>query len=93
MTRILRAKISQLRLKGRAFIAQDEIGSGKKADFVDPLPRVILQFQIMSVEHSGRVRSCVCQGGKRPFKGWRFDNEPRGNVGEVGQIWFSPTDF
>jgi hypothetical protein len=90
---MLRAEMNRISLKGRSFIAQDGIGSEEKGNFVDPLPTLILQLEIMSVEYSGTVHSYVCQGGKRPFKGWRFDNEPRGNGGQVGQMWFGPTDF
>jgi hypothetical protein len=66
---MLGAEMSRIGLKGRSFIAQDGIGSEEKADFVDSLPPIILQLEIMSVEHSGTVHLCVCQGGQRPFKG------------------------
>jgi hypothetical protein len=70
MTKMLRAEMSRIGLKDRAFIGQHGIGSGKKADFVDPLSPVILQLQIISIEHSGTVHSCVSQGGKKSFEGW-----------------------
>jgi hypothetical protein len=66
---MLPVEMTRIGLKGRSLIAQDGIGSEEKADFVDSLPPLILQLEIMSVELSGTVHSCVCQGGKKPFEG------------------------
>jgi hypothetical protein len=50
--------------KPRSSIAQDGIGSRQNADLVYPLPPLILQLQIISAEHSGRVTRASATPGK-----------------------------
>jgi hypothetical protein len=89
--KMLHAEMSRTALKRQSFIAQNGIRSRKNADFVYPLPPLILQLPIISVGHSRSVSPCVCHAGKRRFEGEWFHAEPRGNVRDVGQIWFRPT--
>jgi hypothetical protein len=90
---MLRAEMNHRCRKRRSSIARNGIGSGQNVGFVYPLPPLILQLQIISVEHFGTVHPCVCRHGKRAFEGQWFDDEPRRNVRDVGQIWLRPTDL
>jgi hypothetical protein len=74
---MLRAEINHRCPKRRSSIVQD---------FVCPLPPLIVQLQIISVEHSSTAHPCADHAGKRPFQGQSFDDEPRRKATDVRQI-------